>query len=475
MFYQGDLQSGIALAVRETKSVVCFVRDDQDESTKWENEYFDGDILAENTVTLRLTAATQEASFLTSIFPIQSFPSVLVIRNGQIQEYIAAGTAKEDFQSRLRRVIVNNNTPVASSAPTVQHTTSRETAANEPVPATNAPSHTPNMQSQSSAPVEPPSQPQQRSIETAEHRTVEPVHNTPPHSIPKITEEKKSEKDEKDRRALQQKIQREKIEQKEERERIRNQIKKDQEARKQRAEEERNRAAAAAASETQDATARTKSSTTTTVAAATTRKPVSEYRLQIRLFDGSSVRNSFPLSATIRKDVRPWLDSQRSDGSQPYNLKHILTPLPNHNISVSEEERTLQDLDLGPTASLVMVPIPSYIEAYTSPTISDSLPGRAVSSAYGLATGIVGGAVGLVGSFLGYGGTSASTAETSSSGDSSQLRTDSTTARVAPSRSGGGINIRTLRDQRDEEGKDEFYNGNALNFEPNKNDDHKNN
>lgn len=26
MFYQGDLQSGIALAVRETKSVVCFVR-----------------------------------------------------------------------------------------------------------------------------------------------------------------------------------------------------------------------------------------------------------------------------------------------------------------------------------------------------------------------------------------------------------------------------------------------------------------
>jgi hypothetical protein len=26
MFYQGDLQSGIALAVREAKSVVCFVR-----------------------------------------------------------------------------------------------------------------------------------------------------------------------------------------------------------------------------------------------------------------------------------------------------------------------------------------------------------------------------------------------------------------------------------------------------------------
>jgi hypothetical protein len=26
MFYQGDLQSGIALAVRDAKSVVCFVR-----------------------------------------------------------------------------------------------------------------------------------------------------------------------------------------------------------------------------------------------------------------------------------------------------------------------------------------------------------------------------------------------------------------------------------------------------------------
>jgi hypothetical protein len=72
MFHQGDLQSGIALAVKDTKSVVCFVRgmsstslsfpasisfcmwiiliplryaDDTDESTLWENEYFDDEVI----------------------------------------------------------------------------------------------------------------------------------------------------------------------------------------------------------------------------------------------------------------------------------------------------------------------------------------------------------------------------------------------------------------------------------------------
>lgn len=65
MFYQGDLQSGIATAMREAKPVVCFIRgmslivssfklhiciltrdlctDDQEESTTWEDEYFNSE------------------------------------------------------------------------------------------------------------------------------------------------------------------------------------------------------------------------------------------------------------------------------------------------------------------------------------------------------------------------------------------------------------------------------------------------
>jgi hypothetical protein len=289
---------------------------------------------------------------------------------------------------------------------------------------------------------------EQRPVETTQ-----PARQTP--------QQNQTDQKEKDRRALQLKLQREKMEQKEERERIRNQIKQDQEARKQRSAEERNRSMAAAAAETQGTS--TVPAAQNTSSTASVRKPVSEYRLQVRLFDGSSVRASFPLSATIRKDIRPWLEGHRGGDSQPYNLKHILTPLPNYTISAAEEERALEEIGLGPTASLVMVPVPSYIEAYASPSLTDSLPGRAVSAGYGLVSGVVGGAAGLVGSFLGYGVSAAAAvssrpAAASSSDDSNQSTAAS--SRPTPRTTGSGINIRTLRDQ--EQDRNEFYNGNTV-------------
>ncbi|CRG82962.1 hypothetical protein PISL3812_00309 [Talaromyces islandicus] len=452
MFYQGDLQSGIGLAVREAKPVVCFVRDDQDESAKWENEYFDDDLsqlLSDKSVTLRLTAGTQEAGFLTSICPIQAFPAVLVIMNGLVQDYIAAGTSKDDFQTRLRAAVVTRNAQQQQQTPSQQGATTTNTEADVNQRPPVAPAN---------VPAEPASQPRQVPIEQRPVETAQPTRQT--------TQQNQTDQKEKDRRALQLKLQREKREQKEERERIRNQIKQDQEARKQRSAEERNRSMAAAA-EAEVNTAVPAARNTT----ASTRKPVSEYRLQVRLFDGSSVRASFPLAATIRKDIRPWIESHRGGDSQPYNLKHILTPLPNHTISAAEEERALEEIGLGPTASLVMVPVPSYIEAYASPSLADSLPGRAVSAGYGLVSGVVGGAAGLVGSFLGYGASSTSTPATTSSDNPDQPTPAS--SRSTP-RTGGGINIRTLRDQREEQDKNEFYNGNTLNFEPKRNDDHKN-
>lgn len=183
--------------------------------------------------------------------------------------------------------------------------------------------------------------------------------------------------------------------------------------------------------------------------------PPKKYRLQIRLFDGSSVRSSFDPSQTISKDVRPWLDDQM-DEKCPFNLKHILNPLPNRTLTIADEEQTLQSyLGLGATANLVMVPIQSYTEAYTG---SGSLPVRAVNSAYDLATSTVGAAAGYLGSWFGYGQTAASegssaTGPSSASGD----------ARPATRQTGfQGPNIRTLADQRREQGNNQFYNGNQV-------------
>ena len=180
------------------------------------------------------------------------------------------------------------------------------------------------------------------------------------------------------------------------------------------------------------------------------RGPPSQYRLQVRLFDGSSVRSSFSPTQTITKDVRPWLDGQMGDEKRPYHLKHILTPLPNRTLSVADESQTLQNLGLGSTANLVMIPVQAYTEAYAS---AGSLPARGASAIYNLVSSIVSTAVGFVGSLIGY-GPSAPTSET----DSSAPAPAESSRQPRPT----GPNIRTLRDQENDRGNSQLYNGNQV-------------
>jgi hypothetical protein len=180
------------------------------------------------------------------------------------------------------------------------------------------------------------------------------------------------------------------------------------------------------------------------------RGPPSQYRLQVRLFDGRSIRSSFTPTQTIRGDVRPWLDEHMEDDHRPYNLKHILTPLPNRTLSVAEESQTLRDLSLGSTANLVMVPVQTYTTAYAA---AGSLPARGISAVYNVVSGVASTATGIVGSMLGYG--------SSAPADESQSATPppgENAQRPRPS----GPNIRTLRDQQNERGVSQFYNGNQV-------------
>lgn len=183
--------------------------------------------------------------------------------------------------------------------------------------------------------------------------------------------------------------------------------------------------------------------------------PPSQYRLQVRLFDGSSVRSSFSPTQTIRSDVRPWLDGQMGTEQRPYNLKHILTPLPNRTLSVSEESQSLQDLGLGSTANLVMVPVSSYTDAYS--TAGSSLPVRGISAVYNVVSSVASTATGLVGSFIGYGSTASAT-----NGSGSPPASTSASSENTQRPRNTGLNIRTLRDQQNDRKDSQFYNGNQV-------------
>ncbi|GFF45710.1 UBX domain protein [Aspergillus lentulus] len=453
MFYSGGLQAGISLAVTEGKAVVCFVRDDEEASSVWEDEYFKDDeqfarLLETRSVLLRLTKGSDEAGFLTSFCPIVRFPAVVVIKNGLLREYLVPEISKDDFRSRLRAALddtqsTTQNVPQNTSSPSPA-----SSSASAPVPAP-APTVT----------AEPAPTPTSALSETEKGQpeasgTRQPKHHQQDHDpSPEQTQEAPAKAAGSDRAPQPTRKNQQSKREQQVRQYVAN-------IRKQSIVEPEKDTLSSPAADTGSGVGPSREASTPRQPS-----PPKQYRLQVRLFDGSSVRNSFAPTQTIRGDVRPWLDGLLQDEKRPYNLKHILTPLPSRTLTIADEERTLEDLGLGSTANLVMIPINSYTEAYNSS--GSSLPVRAAYSAYGLLSSAVGTATGLVGSFIGYNpapSESSGSAPTTSSSSGNGARSQQPAASRGP-------RIRTLRDQREEQNDSQLYNGNQLNFEPRRDTD----
>ena len=84
MFYSGDLQSGIALALQQSKSVACFITDEDVKSKEWEDSFLPDDsvatVLRRKAVTLRILADSQSAGFLKAYYPVHDVPSMIIIQ-----------------------------------------------------------------------------------------------------------------------------------------------------------------------------------------------------------------------------------------------------------------------------------------------------------------------------------------------------------------------------------------------------------
>ena len=178
----------------------------------------------------------------------------------------------------------------------------------------------------------------------------------------------------------------------------------------------------------------------------------------------------------------------------PYFFRHILAPAPSRELSAGDESVELGEIDLAPSATLVLVPVKGYTDAYSGGA-------GAVGGITGAATGIVGGAFGLlsstvglvgstIGSVMGFGAQQEGGAGSSSgAGGGRTVGSRPTTQEPThdpvldqlhphpqPPSAGTGtgttMRVRTLADQRAREPQ-QFYNGNQLSTEPRPEDNDK--
>ena len=216
---------------------------------------------------------------------------------------------------------------------------------------------------------------------------------------------------------------------------------------------------------------------TTTSSRGTNAKDV---HLNVRMFDGATIRSTFPRTAKLQDDVRPWIDREfvaraetPNEQHPPYYFKQILAPLPSRELSAGEENQTLGDIDLAPSATLILLPVKGYTDAYSGNT------GGIVGGAAGGVFNIVGGAFNLAGSVVGYmsntlssvlGGSGNAQQESQQQQQRQQQQQQQPTegrslgnTSQEPS-SSASIRVRTLADQRSREPRNEqFYNGNQVN------------
>ncbi|KAH8194946.1 hypothetical protein TruAng_010887 [Truncatella angustata] len=492
MFFKGTLQEGISTALQQSKQVICFVTDGSDESEQWETEFLAEDRvkgpLETQAVTLRLQAGSEEAGYLEALFPVPRKPTVVVIQAGQLKEYIAAGTSKDEFLRRLSLALEgpSHQAPASASSATPAHT-SQESApapaqlpqsADEDVYGNSAPS------TLSAPPTEEPPQasPHIQAL-LAERAARLEANKTAKEAAAKAEAKKRAEEQaaagtsssegqqqrsvdaaEKKHADL---LRKRRQDEKAERQRILRRIEDDRRERREREAQERQARLLLTAATTGNevvGAGRAGSSSAPPQRSDAVQLPSrgggAHCNLQVRLLDGSTIRSRFPSDAKLGGEVRGWIDENRTDGDEPYTFRVVLTPLPNKTVEASEEADSLLDLGLAPSATLVLVPRVRVANAFEQ---TGGALYRALAGVWALLAMVLNFPFTLVG------GGGARSSRAGQAGE--EIPMENLDGEGSARREGQDQRVRGFQNPDDRRRDQQLYNGNSLNFEPRNDDD----
>lgn len=335
--------------------------DGKEESQQWETEYLQDDsvrhsmeprmftpadplqlkqLIETQAVALRLQAGSDEAGYLSQIFPLPKTPTIVIMKHGELKEYIAAGTLKDDFFRRMHTSL--------GSAP---RSPPQAIPASQPAPQTPS-TPIPGLSSSPEAGTSSDSVKKVLAERAARSQQAKEEAERKAKEAQAKAEAEASASPKPNPQADEYKVKRQ--QKSEERQRILQRIEDDKQARRMAAEErERQRSQTGESTPTNG----TRRPSTTKISETTS--------IQVRLLDGTTIRSRFKTSASVT-DIRKWVDGERNDGELPYKFKQILTPLPNKNIDEAEESKSLLEIGLAPSSTLLLIPVTRYAAAYTN-------------------------------------------------------------------------------------------------------------
>lgn len=378
------------------------------------------DVIAKQAVALRLTAGSEEAGYLAQIFPLPKTPTIVIMKHGELKEYISAGTNKEDF---FRRVQCSFNISLPAAQP------SNDRLSSSPPTGSTSTAVPPTVERSDNVRrvLEERAAKQQAEKAAAEQRAKE--------ELAKRKAKAEAEAGESARKQAEM-LKKKKSQQSEDRKRILKRIQDDkEERRKQAAEREQLRMGSQSRSDSSSPVA---TASPSRVPSATKIGDITA--IQVRLFDGSTLRSRFKTSDPV-KEIRKWVDENRTDGDVPYAFKQLLTPHPHRNIDETEEDKSLGEIGLPPSSTLILVPVRSHASAYSGS--SQGMFSRIIGLILGFFTWLLG--------IVGLGGSGGSSSE-----ESVSEHTDSASTQAKNRR------IQGFENRNDRRRDHQLYNGNSV-------------
>lgn len=318
-------------------------------------------------VALKVTAGTQDYAFFAQAFQVQSLPSIHIIHKGMVSAVFDKQDAEltpASFATRLGQLIGFTNTSETQTE-TVPGTENGD--GDGPVepqtgdPGSERESVTNHTGTSSTQPD--PAQAQPSAPATARSTPVPGPASTPPATKPASPTASGSSSTAHDAttRQYQESLRQKRKQEREERNRILKLLEADREERRHQATLRKNSPTQPQSSQSQSPTpppAESKGKTATTTTTSTKKRP-EECALLVRLFDGTPIKHKFKATESL-VDVRAWVDEFRTDGTHPYAF---FQPMGKKLYGDGEESHTLLELDLAPSASLVLKPAGGSVSA----------------------------------------------------------------------------------------------------------------
>ncbi|KAI9284150.1 hypothetical protein BC943DRAFT_326437 [Umbelopsis sp. AD052] len=461
VWFQGPVAEAVTQVNAKGCVFVVFARDESPESDAMSATLEADSIvqrLREQAIAITLEKDTDNANLFGQLYPVHRYPSLFLLKAGAIVEVITGSDiSSKDIASKFDKAVAHTVT----QPPAPQQVA-------RPAGPTNAPAAPvpTGVSSPSTSAQTPPTEKKEalrKKLELArKKRAEEEEKNQREKEIQRRRtgqeiQAAQESHDDKQRRKYAEEVKKERKAEEEHRRQLREQIesdKRERAAQRQREIEERQKGNATPLSGTESTSSSATRSTSTVC------------NISVRQMDGSQIRKQFNATDTL-DDVMKWIDAERTDGDAPFML---LAQFPTRQFSMGDESKSLRELELVPSSTLIMKPPRKVTSAYT-PT-APGLWGYAYSAA-DLAYSAAGASWNMVNTVLATllpasGGITGGTTLGAQSefGDEEQQGTSSSDSKAAAAARRNKSRITTLDSLRDDD-KDpkQTYNGNSINQE----------